>query len=167
MLKGLKYLLLALASALMAYHATLWFTPKAVLLALKFKAKGELNVPFYNDVVTDEDRFVALPNPDFLYVAMGYDIRSSDLMLSGRMPDSTYYSMAFYDLDTRNYFRVNDRQCPDKEFTYRLTADDEKAGDKNVIASPTQVGFILIRILITDPDRIDYLREIQRSFKVE
>jgi uncharacterized membrane protein len=151
-----------------AYHFTLWATPRAVLVALKFKAKSELNTPFYNDVVTDRDRMVALPNPDFLYVALGYDIRNSDLILSGKMPDSTYYSMALYDTDTRNYFRVNDRQCPDRTFTYRLTKQGTESADgMPVIISPTPVGFLLIRILITDPSRVEYLREIQRSFKVE
>ena len=151
-----------------AYHFTLWATPRAVLVALKFKAKSELNTPFYNDVVTNHDRMVALPNPDFLYVALGYDLRKSDLILSGKMPDSTYYSLALYDTDTRNYFRVNDRQCPEKEYAYRLsTRDREQEDGIPVIVSPGPVGFLLIRILITEPSRVDYLKEIQRSFKVD
>jgi uncharacterized membrane protein len=160
--------LLVLMVAYGAYYFTLWATPRAVLLSLKFKAKSELNTPFYNDVVTDRDRMVALPNPDFLYVAMGYDIRSSDLILSGKMPDSTYYSMALYDTDTRNYFRVNDRQCPDKAFNYRLTKQKTESEDrKPIIVASTPVGFLLIRILITDPSQVEYLKEIQQSFTVE
>jgi len=76
--------------------------------------------------------------------------------------------LALYDTDTRNYFRVNDRQCPDRTFTYRLTKQGTESADgMPVIVSPTPVGFLLIRILITDPSRVEYLREIQRSFKVE
>lgn len=154
--------------AFAAYHLTLWATPRAVLVALKFKAKSELNTPFHNDVVSDLDRMVALPNPDFLYVAMGYDVRKSDLMLSGQMPDSTYFSIALYDTDTRNFFTVNDRQCPEREYRYRLSANGADGEDGiPVIGAPTSVGFLLIRILITDPSRVDYLKEIQRSFKVE
>lgn len=168
MWKGIRYLFLLIVVAFGAYHFTLWATPRAVLVALKFKAKSELNTPYYNDVVTDRDRMVALPNPDFLYVAMGYDIRSSDLILSGKMPDSTYYSMALYGTDTRNFFRVNDRQCPEKAFSYRLTrADVVSESAVQTIVSPTPVGFLLIRILIIDPSQVDHLKEIQRSFKAE
>jgi hypothetical protein len=86
------------------------------------------------------------------------------------MPDSTYSSVAFYSDNTLNYYIKNDKQSPDKKYSFILTKNEEdKANYPNeeVIISPSFMGTILTRTLIDKPENIEQLKEIQRSFKVE
>lgn len=154
--------------AVLAYYFVLFATPRAVLLTLKMRSNGELNQPVYNGVISDNDRLVALPNPDFLYIAMGYDVRKGDLAITGLFPDTSYYSIALYDTDTRNYFIMSDRDTEQEDYKILLTTDkSHKLGGHQTVLAESSRGFLLIRILITDPSRVEYLQEIQHSFKAE
>lgn len=153
--------------AVAGYFFTLWATPRVVLLTLKTRSKGVLNEPWYNDIITAKDRFVALPNPDFLYVAMGYDVSSNDLLITSKLPDTSYYSISFYDTDTRNYFIRNDKDIDEEGYKLLLTSGDRQMEGYQSVKARSKRGFILVRILVTDAERAEYLKEIQHSFKVE
>lgn len=150
---------------MLGYYFVLFATPRGVLLMLKSRSKGELNQPVYNDVITEKDRLVALPNPDFLYVAMGYDVRKHDLEISGRFPDSSYCSIAFYDTDTRNYFIKNDKEGDDYKILLTNNGTHSYDTEYQPVYANSSRGFILVRILITDPSQVEYMKEIQHSFK--
>lgn len=126
-----------------------------------------MNEPRYNDIITAKDRYVVLPNPDFLYVAMGYDVSGNDLLITSQLPDTSYYSISFYDTDTRNFFISNDREMSDDYRILLSSNGDAKKKGYQTVKARSKRGFILVRILVTDPDRVDYLKDIQHSFKVE
>jgi len=79
-----------------AYQTTVFLTPYVVLLKVKLHSRSEFNQPVYADRITDKDRHVVLPNPDFLYVAAGYSLRQAPIRITGRMPQGTYSSVALY-----------------------------------------------------------------------
>lgn len=165
-----KSILIVVFAAVAGYFLTLYITPRYILLKIKFNSGSKMNVPVYSEVITEKDRHVVMPNPDFLYVASGYNLLNGPIRVSGKMSDSTYSSVAFYSDNTLNYYIKNDKQTPDKKYSFILTKNKEdKANYPNeeVIVSPSFMGTILTRTLIDKPENITQLKEIQRSFKVE
>ncbi|MGE0637276.1 MAG: DUF1254 domain-containing protein [Bacteroidia bacterium] len=167
---ALKSILIVILAAVAGYFLTVFITPRYILLKIKFNSGSKMNVPVYSDVMTDKDRHVVMPNPDFLYVASGYNLWGGPIRISGKMSDSSYSSVSLYADNTLNYFIRNDRQTPDKEYSFILTRNEEdkaKYPNEEVIVSPSEFGTILTRILIDKPENIEKLKEAQRSFKVE
>jgi uncharacterized membrane protein len=167
-------ILIWLIAAGFAYYATVFVTPYAILLGIKMKTKSEYNQPVYSRAIDETERRVVMPNPDFIYVAMGYDVRKHPVRITGMMPDSTYASVAMYASNTENYFVVNDRQLPQKKFDIILTEDENvtdalrsKYPDAEIVFAKSNLGTVMMRILITDNERIPYLKTIQQSFKAE
>lgn len=165
-----KSILILVLSTLAGYYLTIYLTPRYILLKIKFNSGSKMNVPVYSDVITDTDRHIVMPNPDFLYVASGYNLWKGPIRISGEMPDSTYSSVALYSDNTMNYYILNDRQTPEKRFNFILTRNKEdktKYSNEEVIVSPSAMGTILTRILIDKPENIDQLKEVQQSVKIE
>ncbi len=166
----IKSILIVVLAAVAGYFLTIFITPRYILLKIKFNSGSKLNVPVYSDVMTEKDRHVVMPNPDFLYVACGYNLWNGPIRVSGKMPDSTYSSVAFYSENTLNYYIKNDRQTSEKRYSFILTRNEEdkaKYPNEEVVVSPSWLGTILTRTLIDKPENIEQLKELQRSFKVE
>jgi uncharacterized membrane protein len=170
MSKSLKYTCLLIASGLLSYWLTVSLTPYVILLAVKTGSKSTLNQPVYAGIITEKDRHVVMPNPDFLYVACGYDLRKSPVRITGVMPDSSYCSVALYAANTLNFYIRNDRQTADRNVDFLLVKKGEEDKYDNtentIVSSPTSAGVMLVRILIEDTAKINYLKEIQHTFKV-
>jgi uncharacterized membrane protein len=168
----IQLFLLWLIIAGLAYYATVFATPYAVLLGVKINSDATLNQPVYSRVIDETERRVVMPNPDFLYVAMGYDVRKHPVRITGSMPDSTYASVALYASNTENYFVVNDRQLPQKKFDIILAKEEDeslpsKYPDSEIVYAKSTLGTVLMRMLITTPEEIPHLKNIQQSFKAE
>lgn len=168
--RKIKYTILLFAIVIFSYWCTLVATPYAILLAIKIGSKSTLNQPVYANVMTEKDRQVVMPNPDFLYVACGYDIRKSPIRITGIMPEDSYCSLALYTSNTLNFYIQNDRQTKNKKVDLLLVKKGEEANYKEsndkVIISPTKVGVMLVRILINDTSKLDYYKNIQRSYLI-
>ena len=167
---ALKSLLILVFAALAGYFLTIYITPRYILLKIKFNSGSKMNVPVYSDVMTDKDRQVVMPNPDFIYAASGYNLNNGPIRITGIMSDSTYSSVAFYSDNTLNFYIKNDKQTKNKKYSFILTKDEEdkvKYPNDEVIISPSNFGTILTRTLIDKPENIQELMVVQRSFKVE
>jgi uncharacterized membrane protein len=166
----IKSIFIVIFAAVAGYFLTVNITPRYILLKIKFNSGSKMNVPVYSNVMTDKDRHVVMPNPDFLYAASGYNLWSGAIRISGKMSESSYSSVALYSDNTLNYFIRNDKQTHDKKYSFILTRnEDDKAKypDDEVIVSPSGMGTILTRTLIDKPENIEEIKEVQRSFKVE
>lgn len=154
-----------------AHYLTILMAPYSILVFLKVKNNSAFNEPVYADIITEKDRQVVLPNPDFLYIVSGYNLRNGPVKVSGQMPEQSYCSVAFYEFNTRNFYIKNDRQTPKKNYELILaTADQRKEiteTDFEIVEAPSKIGVLLVRILITDPEDIPYLKGIQKGFKIE
>lgn len=170
MSRYLKRIILFLVIAIASYGFTIYATPYVILLVVKIGAKSTLNEPVYADIMTDKDRFVTMPNPDFLYVACGYSVLKTPVRITGNMPEDSYCSLALYSANTLNFFIRNDKQAKDKKVDVLLVRKGEgsKYTDsyEEVVEAPFPFGVMLVRILIENPDDLSYIREIQKSFVV-
>jgi uncharacterized membrane protein len=81
------------------------------------------------------------------------------------MPDSTYWSVAFYKPNTINWYVKNDREFKTNQLDLKLSLVDN---DEKTIKSPVKKGFMIIRILVEKKDQkfIDHFKSLQQSIKL-
>ena len=67
-----------------------------------------------------------------------------------------------------NYFVINDKQIKSGQAEIILTGMNNAISDQGstkIVISPTKTGFLFIRLLIEDSDKLDELRNIQKQAK--
>lgn len=170
----LKYIFLVLPLSIGFYYLTLWITPYYVQYKIASARAVEANTIRFAEAPSPENnRVVLLPNPDFLYSTIGYDLSDGKILkVSGPIPQRTYWSISAYKANTTNYFVANDQQLG-KEFEYYLTneVNDDKRLEgipkDKIIYSPTTQGLLLFRYLISKTYTIESLTTLQKKVKVE
>jgi len=94
-----------------------------------------------------------------------YDVAETPLRITAVIPD-TYWSVSFYQRNTDNFFVLNDRQVKSNPVDIILVAKGRpvpNAENAKIVVAPTEKGAILSRMLITDEDKVNDLKKIQRS----
>jgi uncharacterized membrane protein len=155
------------------YYLTIWATPYYVQNKFAEKSVGFVNTPRFGEQPNPENsRVVPLPNPDFLYSTIIYDLNDSVLKISGVVPDSTYWSISAYQENTTNYFVQNEEQVKAK-FEYYLAPEGSTSEalknipKEKIIYSPTTKGLILFRYLVSKAYPVKTLAELQHGVTVE
>ncbi len=137
-----------LLSVFAGYQALFAFLPNIIYNRFYTGALDEPNRQenqFFMLLNPDENaRAVVKPNPDFSYGCAFYNLNDGPLDITGTIPDSTYWSIAFYSPNTINYFVKNDTEFDSKNFKLIL---GNGTCSETTIKSPTNKGFILIRYL--------------------
>jgi uncharacterized membrane protein len=173
--KYTKYLLLVVVLSFAMYQLVITFLPNVIFDAFHRRMTNTVKVNdnelYYVPLPTDDTRAVVLPNPDFLYITSFYDLTEGPLSLSGSLPDSTYWSVAFYQPNTINWYVKNDLEYGTGELNLILAQNEEHTDfDKEIeIAnSPVTKGLMLIRILVTDNDPavVKKYEALQKSVKL-
>ena len=171
--KKVIYGLGALLLAVVSYYLTIWATPYYVQSKIASQRNNTVNtIRFAERPTPEKSRVVPLPNPDFLYSSVSYDIKDGILKISGKVPDSTYWSIATYQANTTNFFVANDDQV-DGNFEYYIANKGSKSSwlqgipKEKVIYSPTERGLVLFRYLISKAYTLNALVDIQHTVKVE
>lgn len=157
----------------LSYIATLWLTPYYVQYKFSKARKFKPNtVNFRTKPTGKSPKVVPLPNPDFLYSNINFDVSDSILKISGLVPDSTYWSISGYKANTTNFFVINDTAVSG-EFEYYLVKKNAASlklaqiPQEKIIYSPTNTGVILFRNLISKAYSTERLTEIQKTVKTE
>jgi uncharacterized membrane protein len=151
-----------------SYNLTIHYIPNIVYTVFHYKIEKNQNIKDneikHFDIPTDQSRNVVMPNPDFLYSTIFYDLSEKDLNIN--MPDSTYWSVSFYKPNTINWFVKNDQEFETNNLDLTLTFNDSKS--QGVIKSPVKKGFMIIRILVEKKDQnsIDYYKSHQKSITI-
>ena len=155
------------------YYLTIWATPYYVQNKFAEKSLGFVNKPRFGEQPNPENsRVIPLPNPDFLYSTINYDLKDSVLKISGVVPDSTYWSISAYQENTTNYFVENEEKVKAK-FEYYLAPEGSTSEalknipKEKIIYSPTTKGLILFRYLVSKAYPVKILAELQHGVKVE
>ncbi len=169
------YVLLGIATSVLAYYLTILYLPNAIYAGLSYRLQQSRGVAsnelIYVDLPTDTSRNVVMPNPDFLYIACFYDVSECPQRITGTMPDATYWSLAFYQPNTVNWYIKNDRQfgTPQLDVTISKAGDRSMESSSEIAYSPVDKGFMLIRILVTDnaPERLAAYKALQASVRLE
>jgi uncharacterized membrane protein len=171
LVKGI-YGLAIILTAVVFYYATIWAVPYYVQSKFALTNAEFINAPRFGDQPNAENsRVVPLPNPDFLYSSINYDLKNDVLKISGIVPDSTYWSISAYQENTTNYFVQNEEQVNEKFEYYLAPEGSTSAALKNIpkekiIYSPTTKGLILFRYLVSKAYPVQKLSELQRGVTV-
>jgi len=107
-----------------------------------------------------------MPNPDFAYANAYLNLKNGPLLLKGTMPDSTYWSVAIYNEQTENVYVKNDKEFGSNNLELTIVSQQQKAktSARDIFYSPVTKGFLLIRILITNPTP-EKLQEMEAYLK--
>jgi len=167
------FALVLVVIAVTFYYLTIWATPYYVQSKFAEKSAGYVNVPrFGNQPNAENSRVIPLPNPDFLYSTINYDLKENVLKISGVVPDSTYWSISAYQENTTNYFVENEEKVKTK-FEYYLAPEGstsevlKNVPKEKIIYSPTTKGLILFRYLVSKAYPVKTLAELQHGVTVE
>ncbi|MDB2567310.1 DUF1254 domain-containing protein [Flavobacteriaceae bacterium] len=164
------YLSTILIISICTYNLTIHYIPNIVYAVFHYKIEKNQNIKDneikHFDIPSDQSRNVVMPNPDFLYSTIFYDLSEKDLNINANMPDSTYWSVSFYKPNTINWFVKNDQEFVTNNLDLTLTFND--SGSENVIKSPVKKGFMIIRILVEKKDQksIELYRTLQKNIVI-
>jgi uncharacterized membrane protein len=138
--------------------------PNLVFFIAKHRSGKPLNTVIQAPKTDAKLRKVVLPNPDFVYNAVFYDVCKSDLIVSGEFPDSSQYcALAFYGDNAQPYRVINNLKTNSKSFKFHLS---QKKSDSITVVSPTSQGALLMRILVTDNEQYKNAIQLQKLMKV-
>lgn len=138
--------------------------PDLVFFIAKYRSGKPLNTVIQAPKTDAKHRKVVLPNPDFVYNAVFYDVSKSDLIISGEFPDSSQYcALAFYGDDAQPYRVINNLQSKSKSFRFHLS---QSKLDSMAVVSPTAQGVLLMRILVKDNEQYEIAKQLQKLMKV-
>ena len=150
-----------------SYNLTIHYIPNIVYAVFHYKIEKNQNIKDneikHFDIPSDQSRNVVMPNPDFLYSTIFYDLSEKNLNINANMPDSTYWSISFYKPNTINWFVKNDQEFVTNNLDLTLTFNDYES--ENMIKSPVKKGFMIIRILVEKKDQktIESYRTLQKN----
>jgi len=143
--------------------------PRAMMYAVLQIIRGDraVNALYHGELDTAGRDPVPMTSPNLLKSTCIFDVSEKPLRITAMVPD-TYWSISFYASNTDNFFVRNDEQVPSKEVKLLLVNREyPHTDDEEVIVSPTDTGFMIVRMLITHPDRLKELKEIQGKATVE
>ncbi|HFA49624.1 MAG TPA: DUF1254 domain-containing protein [Bacteroidetes bacterium] len=167
MKKTLLYLVFFIGGIYFGKTCSLKYFPNLVFYKNK-KRHGTENRFKYSELPTEYS--LPFQNPDFIYASCYYDLKKGPLRIRGELPWFTYWSLALYEPDTNNFFIKNDRGFDNNEVDIVLSRNKiEGIKEENNIISPTNEGYILFRILVTEkmPEKTGNYTAFQRSIKIE
>lgn len=125
------------------------------------KRAGGWNTMFHPPLPTDRTRTVVRPSPDQFYSACAYDVSEGPLVVEGRKPQGTYWSLSFFQHNTDVFFIVNDRQLASPTYRYVVIGDGEPVPegvqDEQVIRSPSDTGIVIQRLFVDEGEALDTL----------
>lgn len=163
--------LVFLALAYASYRITLWYIPHK-LMQYTYQRWNPPNKWFHAGKETGARSWVPMGNPDFIISRCAYDLSSGPLLLTGLVPADTYWSLTLYQNNSTNFFITNDQGRAGQPYEYVL-AKAGTAGDllkshraEQIIHSPTERGYLVIRIFINPATDFAALKTAQEQAKV-
>jgi uncharacterized membrane protein len=143
-----KYLLTALALAIIVHLAIIFAVPQALMnVALKRLSDGHYNQWRLAERVTPLSRTIVRPSPDFAYSACPYDLADGPVVLHVA-PWDAYWSLSLYADNSDNFFTLNDREAQTgADITLIRRGSRAPETTDRVAESPSTRGVALIRRL--------------------
>lgn len=151
-----RWLIAVIIIAALAHGAALYFGPSLIMGVAMGRASSAVgvNTMGYPPRPNADNDTIVRSSPDLLYNTCVYDVSDKPLLLTAEVPPGTYWSAAFYDLNTNNYRVINDKQATTGGIRVLLvktgTPSAETPAGAETITTPTERGLILIRTLVND-----------------
>ncbi len=166
-----RWLIAVVVIAALTHGALLYFGPSLIMSRAMGRVSDAVgvNAMLYPPRPNAANDTIVRSSPDLLYNICAYDVSGKPLLLTAEVPPGTYWSAAFYDLNTNNYRVINDRQATTGGIRVLVTkagapSSDTPAGAETII-SPTTRGLVLIRTLINDEANLAAIDEARKQAK--
>ncbi len=115
-----------------------------------------------NDKTDARMRRVVLPNPDFKYSALFYDVTQHDIIISGTLPDSAYASIAFYDNRCQPYYVYNNLS-PERKGHFEFQISKNATTGAKQLQPKTNTGVIICRYLVKNDSAFNVMKGYQQQ----
>jgi len=119
---------------------------------------------------THQSRQIVMPSPDLVYSSCVYDLSLGPLHLFGTLPPADHYwSLSIYAHNTDNFFVLNDRQLPGRQFdvVLRQAGQTFSMPGSTIVDSPTTTGIALIRMIQRRPDDLAIIKASHNTTRCE
>ena len=169
-MKFLKWLFVTLIIAALTHGALLYFGPSLVMSRAmgKISARGGVNTMIAPPRPNAQNNLVVRSSPDLLYNICVYDVTEKPLRISAEVPQGTYWSVSFYDMNTNNYRVINDGQATAGAVLLVLMKSGSAApppAGAEIVTTPTERGVVLFRTLINDESRFAEIDAARKQAK--
>lgn len=131
-----------------------------IVYRIAVRRSGRTNEWINNGRTDARMRRVVMPNPDFVYSALFYDVSDHDLDLSGVLPDSGYASVAFYD-DRCQPYQVFNNLGADHHGKFHFLLSPKSSSGQDQIQAKTQKGVLICRYLLKGEGAYQRMRAYQ------
>jgi|TARA_B100001559_G_scaffold144027_1_gene120839 uncharacterized membrane protein len=122
-------------------------------------------VLLHTDTATSDTRGLKRPSSDVMYSICTYDVKYKPLIITTPIPDS-YWSISFYSKNTDNYVTLNDLDIENKYlkvYLVGINSQPKKVSNGMVVVSPSDTGYILIRMFVGNGENLQQLKDFQES----
>ena len=170
----------AVLLAIAAHALTVWALPRLIMDRIITLGGGDAQAQaqsgpqastgVYLPPPTDHtQRRIVMPSPDLLYATCAFDLREGPLHIRMDASYPRYWSIALYASTTDNFFVVNDRKNLGGSVDLTLIGPrSTKSAAPGEILSPTERGFLLLRLLVNDDPAVRAVAEAtRRSLRCE
>lgn len=146
--------------AAVVHGVTVFFLPRLIMLrtVTGISKQASANAILHAPRPSSRSRGVVRPSPDMLYSICVYDLSAAGgaVRVSTHDMPETYWSVSLFDLDTNNFYALNDRQAKTGAADFLLTVPGASVESARlpVVVPPTDRGIVLFRTLINDDSRI-------------
>ena len=166
----LKLGAITLALAVVLHVAAVWLVPFAIMriFMARVTEQSGVNRVIAQRLPTDKSRSVVKPSPDLLYGLCVYDVGTGPVKVSIR-PPATYWSLALFDTNTDNFFKLNANEITGGTAELILGIGTDRADAKlkfpsaTFVATPHAKGVMLARILVLDQSNMGEAQAAQQS----
>jgi uncharacterized membrane protein len=146
-----------ITTAVLVHILAVWAAPRLIMQVLMHgpieKTMNMHNQAAFPPPVSAASRTVVMPSPDLLYSVCVFDVTKGPVRVTANPALSTYWSIALYGSNSDNFFVINDRTAGSKPVDLWLVSEGGNSNAKplpegiQVVVSPTQTGFLLMRVL--------------------
>lgn len=152
------YRVTALVITCVVVHVlTVWAAPRLIMQILMngptAKSLDMNNKAAFPPPVTAQSRSVVMPSPDMLYSVCVFNVSQGPVRVKANPQLNGYWSIALYASNSDNFFVINDRNAKGQAVDLWLVSKDANVGgasppaDTSVVVTPSQTGFLLMRVL--------------------
>lgn len=169
MKKLLAWTLCTLALAVVVHLLTVWLMPSVVISKaseiLTEPCGTERNTFCHHRQATPGDDPVVMSCPDMLYSFAAFDLSGGPLRITAPVAGD-YWSLAMYADNTDNFYVINSAQASGGKVDLVLVGPDSQYAAKDgetLVRAPSTCGMLMMRILVTDPARLEELVRLQHG----
>jgi uncharacterized membrane protein len=162
---------MVLFAALVHWLAVAYAPQLAMRMAFARFAEGGSNTIVHVPRATAAFHRAPKPSPDLFYSTCAYDVSEGPVKITTPAPAGTYWSVAFIDANTDNFYVLNDTTANERRATIVLARADQSVPPLPkgtlLVRTLTSTGAVLFRILINDDKREAELDAQRRTARCE